>query len=60
MARPVPVDRGDRQRQVPPRGLAEQVNGGQRAAGPAADGRDHGRPGFFPGALVGRVDSILH
>ena len=40
----VPVDQGDPQRQPPGRRLAEQVEGGERAAGPAADDRDHGPP----------------
>ena len=38
----VPVDQGDSQRRSPARGLAKQVDGGQRAAGPAADDCDQG------------------
>jgi len=40
----VPVDQGHPQRQVPGRRLAEQVDGDERAARPAADERDHGSP----------------
>jgi hypothetical protein len=35
----VPVDQGDPQRRSPASGLAKQVDGNERAAGPAADDR---------------------
>jgi len=38
---PQPVDQHDPQRVLPRGGRAEQVDGGQRAAGPPADDRDH-------------------
>ena len=41
----VPVDQRHPQRHPPGRGLAEQTDDGERAAGPRSDHRDDGPPG---------------